>query len=173
MPESKFHMSLPTDDAASLNGDGAEAVAEGLASVPTPIRKKSIGFVEHSTSVVAAGRLPEEVYENMLPWWRLALRRKCVAMVEWESQVIGEWQVRPFFFFFYPSPFFFLHCPAVGRRLAREAGRRISHCLWQARVRSPWLDTYFLQSSMLGTHTFFLVFLPAFFFFGHDEMGRG
>lgn len=43
----------------------------------------------------------------------------------------------------------------------------------QARVRSPWLDTYFLYTSMLGTHTFFLVFLPAFFFFGHDELGRG
>ncbi|KAH9005584.1 hypothetical protein EDB86DRAFT_3098618 [Lactarius hatsudake] len=44
---------------------------------------------------------------------------------------------------------------------------------WQSRVRTPWLDTYFLHSSMLGTHTFFLVFLPAFFFFGHDDLGRG
>ena len=25
---------------------------------------------------------------------------------------------------------------------------------------------------MLGTHTFFLVFLPVFFFFGYDELGR-
>ncbi|KAH9160820.1 hypothetical protein EDB89DRAFT_836940 [Lactarius sanguifluus] len=31
-------------------------------------------------------------------------------------------------------------------------------------VRIPWLDTYFL-------HTF--VFLSAFFFFGHDDLGRG
>ncbi|KAH9025948.1 hypothetical protein EDB85DRAFT_2149400 [Lactarius pseudohatsudake] len=44
---------------------------------------------------------------------------------------------------------------------------------WQSRVRTPWLDTYFLHTSMLGTHTFFLVFLPAFFFFGHDDLGRG
>lgn len=43
----------------------------------------------------------------------------------------------------------------------------------QAKVRSPWLDTYFLYASMLGTHTFFLVFLPIFFFFGHDDLGRG
>ncbi|KAH9007636.1 hypothetical protein EDB84DRAFT_1601041 [Lactarius hengduanensis] len=28
---------------------------------------------------------------------------------------------------------------------------------WQSRVRTPWLDTYFLHTSMLGTHTFFLV----------------
>ena len=44
---------------------------------------------------------------------------------------------------------------------------------FQARIRSPWLDTYFLHSSMLGTHTFFLVFLPLFFFFGYFELGRG
>ncbi|KAH9038097.1 hypothetical protein EDB85DRAFT_1860858, partial [Lactarius pseudohatsudake] len=42
----------------------------------------------------------------------------------------------------------------------------------QSRVRTPWLDTYFLHTSTLGTHTFFLVFLPAFFFFGHDDLGR-
>ncbi|KAH9047505.1 hypothetical protein EDB83DRAFT_2403549, partial [Lactarius deliciosus] len=28
---------------------------------------------------------------------------------------------------------------------------------WQSRVRTPWLDTYFLHTSMLSTHTFFLV----------------
>jgi len=44
---------------------------------------------------------------------------------------------------------------------------------WQGRLRSPWLDTYFLQTSLLGTHTFFLVFLPAFSFFGYNELGRG
>jgi len=43
----------------------------------------------------------------------------------------------------------------------------------QARVRSPWLDTYFMHSSMLGTHTFFLGFLPLFFFCGYFELGRG
>jgi len=26
---------------------------------------------------------------------------------------------------------------------------------------------------LLGTHTFFLVFLPLFFFFGYFELGRG
>ncbi|TFY75702.1 hypothetical protein EWM64_g8311 [Hericium alpestre] len=43
----------------------------------------------------------------------------------------------------------------------------------QKRIRTPWLDTYFVQTSMLGTHTFFMCFLPMFFFFGSDEMGRG
>ena len=41
----------------------------------------------------------------------------------------------------------------------------------QARVRSPRLDTFFLQTSILGAHTFFLAFLP--FFFGYDSLGRG
>ena len=57
-------------------------------------------------------------------------------------------------------PFSFLRTSGMNRRL-------------QAKVRSPWLDTYFVHASMLGTHTFFLVFLPLFFFFGHDDLGRG
>jgi hypothetical protein len=102
MSKSKFYMSPSTDEAASLKGDGADVVCEGLVSFPTPIKKYT--SEEHTTSV-AAGRLPEEVYVNMLPWWRAALRRKCVEVVEWESKVIGEWQVRSFFLS--PPPFFF------------------------------------------------------------------
>ena len=111
--------------------------------------------VDHTESV-AAGRLPEEVYAKTLPWWRAALRAKCVEVVEWESEVIGKWQVRlPF-----SLKLSVIHASGCSSSL-------------QDRIRSPWLDTYFLQTSMLGTHTFFLVFLPAFFFFGHDELGRG
>jgi len=51
---------------------------------------------EQHTAGVAAGRLPEDVYTNTLPSWRAALRRKCVAVVEWESEVIVKLQVRPF-----------------------------------------------------------------------------
>jgi len=59
---------------------------------------------------VAAGRLPEDIYMNTLPSWQAALRRKCVAIVEWESKVITEWQVRSYLFIFslFPlnTPFF-------------------------------------------------------------------
>ncbi|KAI0317450.1 hypothetical protein OF83DRAFT_1058645 [Amylostereum chailletii] len=44
---------------------------------------------------------------------------------------------------------------------------------WQGKVRRPWLDTYFVLTSTLGTHTFFMVFLPMFFYFGGDAAGRG
>jgi len=134
MPKSKLYISVSSDDdAPSLNGAITEE--DPIPSTPTmPTQKTaSPGPSEVHTVNVAAGRLPEEVYTNMLPSWRAALRRKCVAVVEWESEVIGK---------------------------------------WQARVRSPWLDAYFLHTSMLGTHTFFLVFLPMFFFFGHDGLGR-
>ncbi|RDB18722.1 Dihydrosphingosine 1-phosphate phosphatase YSR3 [Hypsizygus marmoreus] len=40
-------------------------------------------------------------------------------------------------------------------------------------IRTPWLDAYFVYTSSLGTHTFFMTFLPALFFFGYSEMGRG
>ncbi|KAF8839582.1 acid phosphatase/Vanadium-dependent haloperoxidase [Paxillus ammoniavirescens] len=43
----------------------------------------------------------------------------------------------------------------------------------QARLRSPWLDKYFLYTSSLGTHTFFMIALPLLFFFGYGETGRG
>jgi hypothetical protein len=61
--------------------------------------------------------------------------------------------------------------PRLAGRGGEGAGE--AHIFSQARVRSPWLDVYFLQTAMLGTHTFFLVFLPAFFFFGYDDLGRG
>jgi len=128
---------------------------------------------------IAAGRLPEDVYTNTLPGWRAALRRKCLAVVERESKVIGEWQVRSYFFFL-----FFLSTPLSSRLPPAccvdggtgwvESEERKAHIVvdLQVRVRSPRLDTFFLQTSMLGTHTFFLAFLPAFFFFGHDKLGR-
>jgi hypothetical protein len=40
-------------------------------------------------------------------------------------------------------------------------------------IRTPWLDAYFVYSSTLGTHTFFMTILPALFFFGYPELGRG
>ncbi|KAG1731080.1 PAP2 superfamily-domain-containing protein [Suillus paluster] len=40
-------------------------------------------------------------------------------------------------------------------------------------IRHPWLDAYFLYSSSLGTHTFFMIGLPLLFFFGYEEIGRG
>ncbi|KAF8580179.1 hypothetical protein K439DRAFT_1357631 [Ramaria rubella] len=43
----------------------------------------------------------------------------------------------------------------------------------QARVRTDWLDAYFVYTSSLGTHTFFMTLLPAVFFFGHAKTGRG
>ena len=43
----------------------------------------------------------------------------------------------------------------------------------QEKIRTPWLDAYFVYTSTLGTHTFFMIILPALFFFGYDELGRG
>ena len=177
MPKSKLYMTLSPNDASSLDSDDAvaedPALPPGSAAAPTRMKSGSYprtdyspGHSEERNASVAAGRLPEEVYANTLPWWRAALRRKCVAVVEWESEVIGEWQVRPVL----SLSLFSLGWLAV---VAKERGSSYVLFFSQARVRSPWLDAYFLQTSMLGTHTFFLVFLPAFFFFGYDDLGRG
>ncbi|ESK92555.1 pap2 domain protein [Moniliophthora roreri MCA 2997] len=43
----------------------------------------------------------------------------------------------------------------------------------QDAIRTPWLDAYFVYTSSLGTHTFFMTVLPALFFFGYTELGLG
>ncbi|RXK34902.1 hypothetical protein M231_07836 [Tremella mesenterica] len=42
---------------------------------------------------------------------------------------------------------------------------------WQKRVRSEGRDRYFYWTAIFGTHTFFLTFLPIFFFSGHTAKG--
>ncbi|GAA96100.1 hypothetical protein E5Q_02761 [Mixia osmundae IAM 14324] len=42
----------------------------------------------------------------------------------------------------------------------------------QTRYRTKWLDHYFVQTSLLGTHTFFLAVLPLFWWFGQPDWGR-
>ncbi|TFY53347.1 hypothetical protein EVJ58_g9506 [Rhodofomes roseus] len=43
----------------------------------------------------------------------------------------------------------------------------------QEAVRTPFLDRYFVYTSSLGTHTFFMISLPAFAFFGYGDVARG
>ncbi|KAK0189160.1 sphingosine-1-phosphate phosphatase [Armillaria mellea] len=43
----------------------------------------------------------------------------------------------------------------------------------QEYIRTPWLDAYFVYTSSLGTHTFFMTVLPVLYFFGYEDMGRG
>ena len=43
----------------------------------------------------------------------------------------------------------------------------------QKAVRTPALDTYFSITANLGTHTFFMVFLPILFWCGYTDLGRG
>ncbi|CAE6368756.1 unnamed protein product [Rhizoctonia solani] len=43
----------------------------------------------------------------------------------------------------------------------------------QRKIRRPFLDTYFVYTSSLGTHTFFMIVLPTFFFFGYPMVGFG
>ncbi|EJT99372.1 acid phosphatase/Vanadium-dependent haloperoxidase [Dacryopinax primogenitus] len=64
---------------------------------------------------------------------------------------------------------------AAIRRWVVKSLRWESECIanMQRVVRRPWLDTYFVYTSTLGTHTFFMTVLPAFFFFGYPTCGRG
>ncbi|CAO3664026.1 unnamed protein product [Umbelopsis vinacea] len=43
---------------------------------------------------------------------------------------------------------------------------------FQNKIRTPMLDVYFLWTANLGTHTFFMIFLPLLFWFGYPQLGR-
>ncbi|KAL8933283.1 MAG: hypothetical protein Q9216_006438 [Gyalolechia sp. 2 TL-2023] len=43
----------------------------------------------------------------------------------------------------------------------------------QSAMRSPLLDSYFSITANLGTHTFFMIFLPILFWCGYTNLGRG
>ena len=43
----------------------------------------------------------------------------------------------------------------------------------QATLRSPALDRYFAITANLGTHTFFMIFLPIMFWCGFASFGKG
>ncbi|GJN91038.1 hypothetical protein Rhopal_004053-T1 [Rhodotorula paludigena] len=43
----------------------------------------------------------------------------------------------------------------------------------QRQWRTPFRDEYFVKTSLLGTHTFFMVFLPLWYWFGYPNVGKG
>jgi hypothetical protein len=98
MPNFNLYMPLSAEVASALDNS---TVTERFQATPMDVahpqkskhHRDDFPSEEHTPSI-AAGRLPEDVYTYTLPWWRAALRRKCVAVVEYESEVIGKWQVR-------------------------------------------------------------------------------
>lgn len=87
MNPSKLHQSI---DVADLYDEDTDVSTDGDA-FETLIEK--IAPEVHVEANVPAGCLPDEAYENSLPPIRLAVRRVLVRCVEWESQVLGRWQV--------------------------------------------------------------------------------
>lgn len=75
-------------DITSARYSGADTVLDLTAEADTG------SDAEEAIQHVAAGRLPEEVYERTLTPWRAAVRRRLVQAVEWESRIIAAMQVR-------------------------------------------------------------------------------
>ncbi|KAG8744954.1 hypothetical protein FRC10_009189 [Ceratobasidium sp. 414] len=100
----------------------------------------------------APGTLPDEYYDAAMAPWRAAIRRRLVKNLKYESEWLGSMQV----------PSLYPLCPFDN-----------AHWSWQRKIRRPWLDTYFVYTSTLGTHTFFMIVLPTFFFFGYPMTGFG
>ncbi|KZS97197.1 acid phosphatase/Vanadium-dependent haloperoxidase [Sistotremastrum niveocremeum HHB9708] len=62
---------------------------------------------------------------------------------------------------------------ALRRRVIMNLERESQYIAsMQSWLRSPLLDRFFVYTSSLGTHTFFMIALPFFFFFGFHDIGR-
>ncbi|KIY68373.1 hypothetical protein CYLTODRAFT_421694 [Cylindrobasidium torrendii FP15055 ss-10] len=57
------------------------------------------------------------------------------------------------------------------RIVARVAEESKTIARLQSVIRTPWLDSYFVYTSSLGTHTFFMTMLPGLVFFGYADIG--
>ena len=117
-----------------------------------PLTKRLEGNDAEAETRVSAGTLSEAEYERLLPKWRVWVRRKLVRSLEREMPYLEWMQVSG-------------SIRGTGRELRRLRGQKT--------LRTPRRDVYFVQSSLLGTHSAFLIFLPMTFWFGGGETGRG
>lgn len=115
---------------------------------------------QDDNSLVGIGLLPDDVYDRTMSSWRAAIRRRVRANVEWESKVIANMQAS-------------VLCRKSGANPPGIPTADMIVFVLQERVRRPILDNYFVYTSSLGTHTFFMITLPAFAFFGRVDVARG
>lgn len=120
-------------------------------AAPLILNEKDGVLYDFDSRPSTPGLGPRDAYDS-LSWWRAALRNRLLVDMEWQSTAIANMQVRG-------RPVLRLKFPV--------------DLSTQARIRTPLLDRYFVYTSSLGTHTFFMTFLPMCFFFGFDQFGRG
>ncbi len=89
---------------------------------------------------------------KQLSWWRAGVRNVLMKSLVHESRILGAMQVR---------------------RTHSLNGKVPTILFRQEKCRTPLLDKYFLYTSSLGTHMFFMTVLPCLFFFGHTDAARG
>jgi hypothetical protein len=96
MNKSKLNQFVTLDVADDTEGeyDDSSSPANSPQSGKFPEYATFTAASDGEPPCVAAGILPAEVYESSLSPLRLALRKVLVRCVEWESQVVGRWQVR-------------------------------------------------------------------------------
>lgn len=108
------------------------------------------------------GCQPDELYDAFLPAWRASLRRLLVRRLRNESTQMADWQKRVRSeardkYFYWTAVF----------------GSKYSFfCIIWTAVIVPNLKPADV-SCILEAHTFFMMFLPILFFFGHPLEGRG
>lgn len=101
---------------------------------------------------VAAGLLSDEEYAKVLPKWRATLRLLAVRSLRREMPYLEWIQVSP----------------SIVPRTRNHADGSVGKTF-----RTPGRDVYFVKTSLLGTHSMYLISIPLIFWFGHGRTGRG
>ena len=112
------------------------------------------------------GCLADDEYQRLMPSWRLRLRQVGVNQLKREMGALEWIQVSI-------SSLNSEMVYAEPSQAELTTPRSPSGCPLQTCCRTPALDIYFVQTSLLGTHTFFMTFIPMWFWFGHGDVGRG
>ncbi|KAF7338800.1 Sphingosine-1-phosphate phosphatase [Mycena sanguinolenta] len=168
----------------TLSGPPSAASSRAASPAPTPPISSREGYLLEKTAQNEAGCLPMDVYDATLPAWRAAVRRVLVAQIRVESVLVAKMQTILSGGLILTWDLISVNFPLwrnfSERNLYRRAWDHFSASLQSGAavvridaIRTPFLDNYFVYTSALGTHTFFMTFLPMLFFFGYPELGRG
>lgn len=146
--------SKPTRPALSVNTDHAKAPSDA------DTKKQKRGHIQKHEKIERIGLLRGSSYVKSTDKDSVAKQELTTSIGLQDDAVYDAYLPRPI-------AFLRRHIVAV---LRSEAPLHERH---QRLVRRPWLDRYFVNTSLLGTHSFFLVFLPMIFWLGSPRFGRG
>ena len=87
---SKFTLTIPPSNESEPSSLSSSPASSPVGQGVHPYKSWN---ADSKFDCVSPGIQPKDVYETSLSWWRVAIRRRLVERVRWESKVIARMQV--------------------------------------------------------------------------------